>query len=68
MVAYGSGNLASYQTLSGFALAHGKLRYQPTRQLTLEAGVNNLFDANYQLADGYPMPGRTWFVNGSYAF
>lgn len=68
VVAYGSGNLASYQTLPGFALAHTKLRYQPTRQLTLEAGVNNLFDANYQLADGYPMPGRTWFVNGSYAF
>ena len=30
--------------------------------------ATEIIDANYQLADGYPMPGRTWFVNGSYAF
>jgi iron complex outermembrane receptor protein len=44
------------------------LGYQAMRNVRLEAGVNNLFDANYQLSDGYPMPGRVWFVNGVYQF
>jgi iron complex outermembrane receptor protein len=68
VVAYGSGNAASYTTLPGFALANVKLGYQAMRNVRLEAGVNNLFDANYQLSDGYPMPGRVWFVNGVYQF
>ena len=36
--------------------------------LTFEAGINNIGNKNYELSDGYPMPGRTWFTNVRYAF
>jgi iron complex outermembrane recepter protein len=36
--------------------------------VALEAGASNVFDANYQLADGYPMPGRMLFANAYYTF
>ncbi len=32
------------------------------------AGVRNVLDANYDLAAGYPEPGRSMFVRMSYAF
>lgn len=31
--------------------------------LSLEAGVNNITDRNYSLVEGYPEPGRNYFVN-----
>ena len=34
----------------------------------LQAGVNNLFDRNYYYKEGYPEPGRTWYVNMRYRF
>jgi outer membrane cobalamin receptor len=36
--------------------------------VALEAGGSNLFDTNYQLADGYPQAGRVGFVNLRVAF
>lgn len=45
-----------------------KLAYRPTQALSLEAGVTNLTDQNYALADGFPNPGRMWFTNASYRF
>jgi len=30
--------------------------------------VNNLGDKHYELADGYPMPGRTLFTNATFSF
>lgn len=68
MVAYGSGNAATYVKMGGFALANVKAVYKPLPAWALEVGATNLFDANYALADGYPMPGRMWFTNGSYKF
>lgn len=68
MVAYGSGNAATYVKMGGFALANVKAVYKPLPAWALEVGATNLFDANYALADGYPMPGRMWFANGSYKF
>ncbi|MBN9697468.1 MAG: TonB-dependent receptor [Zoogloea sp.] len=67
-VAYGSGNAASYVTLSGYALANLKVVFKPVPAVALEAGASNLLDANYALADGYPMPGRMWFANARYRF
>ncbi|MBN9384330.1 MAG: TonB-dependent receptor [Chitinophagaceae bacterium] len=31
--------------------------------LSLEAGINNITDRNYSLVEGYPEPGRNYFVN-----
>lgn len=45
-----------------------KAAYRPIKSLTLEAGVTNLTDENYALADGFPNPGRMWFANASYRF
>lgn len=62
-VAYGSGNAATYTCMPGFALANLKAVHHPLQGMDLELGVSNLFDADYALADGYPMPGRMWFAN-----
>ncbi|RIX41568.1 MAG: TonB-dependent receptor [Rhodocyclales bacterium GT-UBC] len=45
-----------------------KAAYKPMKGLTLEAGVTNLTDQNYALADGFPNPGRMWFGNLNYQF
>jgi iron complex outermembrane recepter protein len=36
--------------------------------LQIEAGVRNSFDKDYELSEGYPMPGRTYFSNLTYRF
>lgn len=45
-----------------------KAAYKPMKGLTLEAGVTNLTDQNYALADGFPNPGRMAFGNLNYQF
>jgi len=45
-----------------------KAAYRPMKDLTLEAGVTNLTDQNYELAYGFPNPGRMWFANASYRY
>ncbi|MFZ6679108.1 TonB-dependent receptor plug domain-containing protein [Undibacterium sp. Tian12W] len=49
--------------LPGFTTLNLKLAYQPMKNLNLEAGVTNLTDKNYALADGFPNAGRMWFAN-----
>jgi iron complex outermembrane receptor protein len=63
-VGFGNG----YRTLPGVVIVGAKGVWTPRHDVTVEAGVANLFDRNYELADGYPMPGRTWFANAKYAF
>jgi iron complex outermembrane receptor protein len=36
------------------------------RGITLSGGVNNIFDENYCLLEGYPEPGRNFFTKMSY--
>ncbi|MBD2704976.1 TonB-dependent receptor [Spirosoma sp. BT702] len=33
------------------------------RYVSLEGGVNNIFDRKYALAEGFPEPGRNFFIN-----
>lgn len=49
--------------VSSFTLVNLKARLSLTEQLSLEAGVNNLADQDYELADGFPEPGREYFAN-----
>lgn len=45
-----------------------KAAWTPVKPLSIEAGVNNLADRNYELSDGFPAAGRMWFTNINYAF
>jgi iron complex outermembrane receptor protein len=54
--------------LGGFTTVDLTLGWKPVKNLLIDGGVTNLFDRNYQLTLGYPLPGRTWFVNGRYRF
>jgi iron complex outermembrane receptor protein len=63
-VSYGN----AYTTLGGFVLLGAKGIWKPRRNTAIELGVANLTDENYALADGYPLPGRTWFANAKYSF
>lgn len=55
-------------SLGGFTTLNLKAVYRPAKNLLAEAGVTNLTDRNYSLADGFPNPGRVWFANASYQF
>ncbi|MFA5354278.1 MAG: TonB-dependent receptor [Thermodesulfovibrionales bacterium] len=50
----------------GFVLFNAKVSYEVVRNMTIEAGVKNIFDKNYELEEGYPEPGRNAFVQMSY--
>ncbi|MDY0191269.1 MAG: TonB-dependent receptor [Desulfuromonas sp.] len=58
----------SYPTLSGFAVAGFKSTYMIQDGLSIEAGIRNINNKNYEYSDGYPMPGRTWFAGANYSF
>ena len=59
---------SGYRQLGGFGSAGLKAIYKPTKALALDFGVNNLGNKWYELADGHPVPGRFWYLNGSYRF
>ncbi|WP_170018749.1 TonB-dependent receptor [Campylobacter sp. RM16190] len=54
--------------LNGFGLTHVKFIYKPTENLSIDAGVSNLFDKNYEYREGFPEEGRVFFSNIKYKF
>jgi iron complex outermembrane receptor protein len=54
--------------IGGFTLANLKLAVRLPYEISLSVGVENLFDKNYVLQEGYPEAGRTWFANARYNF
>lgn len=54
--------------LSGFTTLDLKAVWRPRLPLAIEAGVRNLTDRNYALAEGFPSPGRAWLANASCQF
>ncbi|QKS01288.1 TonB-dependent receptor [Sphingomonas sp. CL5.1] len=52
-----------YYRTGSYANAALRLNYQPSDGLELGLGVRNLFDRNYQLVDGYPEAGRSYFLS-----
>lgn len=57
--------------LSGYQIANIQLSYalkHATGQWNFSAGINNITDQNYALADGYPSAGRMWFTNLNFLF
>lgn len=54
----------SYGTKAGeFAVANFSARVKGYRWISIEAGVNNAFDKNYAISEGFPEAGRNYFVN-----
>lgn len=64
----GPGHQNGFLPLAGYANLGAKLVWSPREDLSIEGGGRNLGDRWYELAEGYPMPGRSWFVNASYTF
>jgi iron complex outermembrane receptor protein len=55
-----------YFKTGAFALAGISAEYRFADHLDVSVGVKNLFDANYQLMDGFPEAGRSFFLGLRY--
>lgn len=49
-------------TVPGFFLLHASAQVKIMPWLQLQGGVNNIFDKNYMLTEGYPEQGRNYFA------
>lgn len=59
----------SYGAVSApFSLFNAVASYHVWKYFSVEGGVNNLLDRNYSLVEGYPEPGRNYFVNLRYRY
>ena len=67
-VAFAASGKTIYRDLAGFGIVGVKATWKPRKDMALDFGVANLGDKWYELSDGFPLPGRTWFVRGSYRF
>lgn len=54
--------------LDDYWLVDAKAIFDFTANLSLEAGLRNLFDENYEDAVGYPREGRTYFVKATFTY
>ncbi|MBO9519251.1 MAG: TonB-dependent receptor [Porphyrobacter sp.] len=52
----------SYYRTGGYVLANFRVDYDVTDKVTLGAGVRNAFDELYYLTDGFPEPGRRFYL------
>ncbi|SDG66913.1 MULTISPECIES: TonB-dependent siderophore receptor [unclassified Duganella] len=72
VIAYAEHNSSRWASnsveLAGFTTLNLKLAYRPVKQVSVEAGMTNLNDKNYALADGFPSAGRQWFGNINYRY
>lgn len=67
-VAWNVAGRSPYRDMGDFAIVGVKATWKPRKDMALDFGVSNLGDKWYELADGLPMAGRSWFVRGSYRF
>lgn len=59
--------------LDGYQILNTQIAYQPklnsvSGQWRFAAGIQNITDKNYALADGFPSAGRMWFSKATWAF
>jgi iron complex outermembrane recepter protein len=57
-----NGLVPVYYDTGSYVTAALRVDYALTKQITVGAGARNLFDRNYVLTDGFPEPGRSFFV------
>lgn len=51
-----------------FNVWHARGAYDFSNGLSIEGGVQNIFDTNYTISEGFPEAGRNFFVSLQYAF
>ncbi|MCI0389583.1 MAG: TonB-dependent receptor [Acidobacteria bacterium] len=61
-------NKRSLRRLDQFTVVDAQASYCIGENIELQGGINNLFDRNYSLFEGYPEAGRNLFVNVRYRF
>ena len=61
-----SDSLETIVILDDYLVVNSSARYELNQQLILNLSIGNLFDADYQVVDGYPMPGRTFRAGLAY--
>lgn len=54
---------ARYYRTGAYAVANLRVDYSVTDKVDIGVGGRNLFDNNYQLVDGFPEPGRSYFAS-----
>lgn len=57
-----------YQRDGAFRLLNARVAYDFPQGVELALGARNLLDQNYQLAVGYPEPGRSVFLSARYKY
>ncbi len=57
-----------YYRTGAYFLTNFSAAYQATDHLQLTAGVRNLFDTAYMLTDGFPEPGRSFYLAAKATF
>jgi vitamin B12 transporter len=55
-------------TLDSYALLNATVRYRASEALTLQGRLENAFDQDYTLAEGYRTEGRSYTVGVRYSF
>ena len=54
----------SYGTIAKtFWLINSRINFNFAKYFSINAEINNIFDIDYQLVEGYPMQGRNFFAN-----
>lgn len=54
---------SAYYRTGSYVQANLRVDFDVTEGITLGAGVRNAFDDSYQLVDGFPEPGRRFFLS-----
>jgi iron complex outermembrane recepter protein len=67
-VVAGAQTLPSYVNVGSYALINLRADYDFTQNLSAAIGVTNLLDQNYELADGFPEPGRQFYATARAKF
>lgn len=58
----------AYTRMGGFGLANLDFDWQVTDRANVVFGVRNILDRNYALVEGYPEPGRSFFLTTKMTF
>lgn len=61
-------SFGGYVRTSGFVLANLNMQYDFSEAMAVNFGVRNVFDKNYELTEGYPEPGRTFYLKTRFVF
>ncbi|ADD68365.1 TonB-dependent receptor [Denitrovibrio acetiphilus DSM 12809] len=55
-------NRGDWTEMGGMYLVDTKIGYNAMERVTVEAGIENLFDRDYSYSEGFPQEGRYWFT------